>query len=87
MEKQITEEIRLQSFCNNPNIIHLYGYFKDELHTYLILEYATDGTLFNYLHKRGGRLSERETASILKEVVYAVEFLHQNDIAHRDIKP
>ena len=87
MEKQIIEEIKLQSYCNNPNIINLYGFFHDELHIYLILEYATDGTLFNYLHRHGSKLQEREAAAILKEVVYAVEFLHQNDIAHRDIKP
>lgn len=37
MEKQIAEEIKLQSFCNNPNIINLYGFFYDELHIYLIL--------------------------------------------------
>lgn len=66
MEKQIIEEIKLQSFCNNPNIIHLYGFFHDELHAYLILEYATDGTLFNYLHRHGSKLSEREAATILK---------------------
>ena len=34
-----------------------------------------------------GSVSESEAAAIIKEVLLAVNYLHTNNIAHRDVRP
>jgi serine/threonine protein kinase len=52
----------------------------------MVMECMPDGTLFSLLHKRK-RLEENEVAYILLEICHAICYLHNNKIAHRDIKP
>jgi pheromone a factor receptor len=43
--------------------------------------------LFSYLAAQGGKLSEVEAAVFLRQILKAMEYLHENDIVHRDLKP
>jgi serine/threonine protein kinase len=63
----------------------MYGFFDDATHLYIVLEYMEGGTLYQKLKK--GKLCEKEAASVIKQMVYAIEYLHDLGIAHRDIKP
>lgn len=45
-------EIKMQAFFDHPNILKLYGFFDDEEHVYLILEYMEEGTLYSQLKKQ-----------------------------------
>lgn len=38
MEVQLIEEIKLQMYCNHPNILKMYGCFNDSKNIYLLLE-------------------------------------------------
>ena len=48
-EKLIIREIKIHSYVDHPNIIKLYGFFHDDQNIYLILEYATDGEVYQEL--------------------------------------
>ena len=54
----VKREVEIQSRLTHPNILRLYGYFYDNAHVHLILEYATNGELFKQLEKSGGRFAE-----------------------------
>ena len=84
----ILNEINIQSKIIHPNIIRLYNYFKDKnnLNYYLILEYASKGTLFDYIHLKKG-LNESNAFYYFIQAVNAIYFLHNNQIIHRDLKP
>ncbi len=41
--------------------------------------------LFDKIVERG-QYSEKDTARIIHQIVSAVAYLHENDIAHRDLK-
>lgn len=47
MEGAIADEIAINSLMDHPNILKMYGYFHDETHVYLILEFAPYGNLFD----------------------------------------
>jgi hypothetical protein len=47
----------------HPNILRLYGYFHDDEHVYMVLEYASNGDLYQLLREKK-RLSERQTALV-----------------------
>ena len=51
MESQIIEEMKLQLFMNHPNILKMYGYFRDGDQLCMILEYANQKCLFNKIHQ------------------------------------
>ena len=84
----ILNEINIQSKISHPNIIKLYNYFKDKenKNIFLILEYASKGTLFDYIRFKNG-LDESISFYYFIQSVNAIYFLHKNKIIHRDLKP
>lgn len=63
----------------------MYGFFDDKTHLYIVLEYMDGGTLYEKLKK--GKLSEKEAATIVRQITKSIDYLHDMGIAHRDLKP
>nr|KAF6357880.1 aurora kinase A [Pipistrellus kuhlii] len=86
VEHQIRREVEIQSHLRHPNILRLYGYFHDATRVYLILEYATLGTVYREL-QRLSRFDEQRTATYITELTNALSYCHSKRVIHRDIKP
>ena len=82
----IYDEISIHSRCIHKNIIRLYNYYEDENEFKLILEYASNGNLYEKI-KKEKQLNEKTAYSYFIQILNAVFFLHLNNIIHRDIKP
>jgi len=83
-------EISIMSKCDHPNIIKLYEIYEDERKIYLIMEECVGGELFDRILSRidaGKMYSEKEAASIFKQLMSAVAYCHSQGICHRDLKP
>jgi len=64
--------------------------YEDEDYVHIITEKYDGGELFDKISgctNDNGCLSEEKTAGIIKSLLEAVAYLHENDIVHRDIKP
>ncbi|KRY69677.1 Serine/threonine-protein kinase NIM1 [Trichinella pseudospiralis] len=85
-EKVTMQEIRCLESIFHPNIVRLFEVIETLPRTYLVLELIAGGDLLRYV-KRKGKLEERETKSIYKQLLLAITYLHEKLIAHRDIKP
>lgn len=72
--------------ADHPNILKFYEMFIDENYFHLVTEYCGGGDLFNTMIDKG-RISEIESAKIIKQVLSAVKHLHDRKICHRDLKP
>jgi serine/threonine protein kinase len=83
---QLVREVKIQSYLDHPNIVQLYTFFSDEDSLYLILELCCSGNVYNTLRTEG-RFSEERTRAVIKQACHAIEFMHDSDIIHRDIKP
>ncbi len=67
-------------------ITRLYAAFQDEEHLYLVMEYASGGSLRSLMNNRETLLTEEEARFYIAELVVALEQLHHLGYVHRDIK-
>lgn len=65
MLDQFIQEIKIQMFLNHPNIVQLYGFFDDNTHFYIVMEYMDGGSLFTLI-KKNKKLTEEQTADKLR---------------------
>jgi serine/threonine protein kinase/WD40 repeat protein len=79
-------EARFIASRRHPNILDVYDFGQDEDFAYLVMPYADGGTLSQYL-KKNGRLSLEETTHFLQQIASGLDFAHDLEIVHRDIKP
>lgn len=83
----VKREIDVMGILNHPNIVKLYEVIDtpDQLH--LAMEYVGGSSLHNHLKKRPNRkLEEPEARRIFKQILQAIEHLHERNVCHRDIK-
>lgn len=71
---------------SHTNILRYYAQEEDEQFIYLALELCNGGTLEQYLQQHPD-LSYPERQRILKQLVMAIDHIHQLGIVHRDLKP
>jgi len=79
------QEMRFLRYCNNhPNVVkYLRSYLvADEV--WLLTEYMQGGTLTQAVAVH--QFTEPEIAFIAKQVLKALDFLHDNQLMHRDLK-
>lgn len=85
LKENLKNEIKIQKKLHHPHIIQLFHFFEDLQNIYLVLEYAENGNLFNFL-KRKRRLAEKEAFVYFSQACLGVDFLHKKNIIHRDLK-
>ena len=85
-KKLIDTEVNIHGRISHPNIIKLHNYFEYKHFCFLILEYASDGTLFDIIRSKRG-LSELYAFYYFLQTLNAIYFLHLHSIIHRDLKP
>lgn len=83
------DEIRALGSLVHKNIIKLYNVNFTQTTRFratisLLIEYCGGGDLNDRLSRPSSR---RTNLSWMRQIINAVEFLHDNDIIHRDLKP
>ena len=86
VEHQLRREIEIQSHLRHPHILRLYGYFYDAERVYIILEFASQGELYNVLRK-AERFAEPLAGRYIEQLASALAYCHKRHVIHRDIKP
>lgn len=84
---EITRESQTMRSFNHPNLLPLYSSFVHEQHVWMVMPYVAGGSVLNimkYAFNEG--LEEPIIATVMRDVLKALEYLHKNGIIHRDIK-
>lgn len=83
--KKLEREITVMKSLIHPYIIRLYEVMESKSLIYLVTEYAANGELLDLLI-REKRLSEPKAKEKFRQLVLAVEYIHSQNVVHRDLK-
>lgn len=81
-------EVAVFSKLHHPNIIAYLGSFIRGDYLFIEMEYADKGTLAQTLIEKshGERLPERFILNIFEQITSAINYMHSQNILHRDLK-
>lgn len=85
LEKFLSRELNIIGGLKHQHIIDVEKIVRIGAYTCVIMEQAKRGDLLEYILSRNS-LPEDETRGIFQDVVVGVQYLHGNNIAHRDLK-
>ncbi|KAL7516821.1 hypothetical protein ACHAWX_001798 [Stephanocyclus meneghinianus] len=78
---EMRSEILTMSKLSHPNICRIVEAYERRRHIYLVMEFCSGGNL-------AGRIpmTEVKAANVTEKILSVVKYLHDNGVAHRDIK-
>ncbi|KAG6689323.1 hypothetical protein I3842_11G169000 [Carya illinoinensis] len=83
--EDIQKEISVLSQCRSLYITEYYGSHLHQTKLWIIMEYMAGGSVADLLQS-GPPLDEMSIACILRDLLHAIEYLHNEGKIHRDIK-
>jgi serine/threonine protein kinase len=82
----LVREINIIKQTDHPFIAKLFEVIMEKSHTILVMEYATRGSILNFVNSKG-KLTETTARRYFSQILSALEYLHtQKLIVHRDLK-
>ena len=76
----------IRKLVDHPFLVKSYEYYEDSYQAFIADEYFQGQNLYNYVVDKIS-IPEEEAAQIARQLLYAVNFLHQNYICLRGIVP
>ncbi|XVF78563.1 hypothetical protein PTKIN_Ptkin14bG0144400 [Pterospermum kingtungense] len=83
--EDIQKEISVLSQCRCQYITEYYGSYLHQTKLWIIMEYMAGGSVADLLQS-GPPLDEMSIACISRDLLHAIEYLHNEGKIHRDIK-
>ncbi|KAM6938648.1 testis-specific serine/threonine-protein kinase 1-like [Lycodopsis pacificus] len=86
METFLCREMEISRTLNHPNIVKTLEIFKWRTSkVYVVMEFCVNGDLLKHITLKGA-LTENESCRLFTQLCNALQYLHNSDVAHRDLK-
>lgn len=85
-DQMVYDELDMLQRLRHPNIVRFVDWFESRDKYYIVTQLATGGELFDRICEQG-KFTEKDASKTIRQVLEAVDYLHQNDVVHRDLKP
>ena len=85
-DQMVYDELEMLQKMRHPHIVRFEDWFESRDKYYIITQLATGGELFDRICEKG-KFTEKDASQTIRQVLEAVDYLHQNQVVHRDLKP
>ena len=83
LRERFMQEARAMAKLTHPHIAHIYSLGPPDEAPHFVMEYVEGASLMEATRA----LTLRQKVELMYKVVLAVDFLHQHQVIHRDLKP
>jgi len=84
--QDLEDEIRILKLLKHKNIVKLEDVFEDRQNLFLVMELCSGGELYDRIINQT-HYSESHAVDVVRQILTATEYFHQNRIIHNDLKP
>lgn len=84
--RALRKEIRIHSNLHFDHVVQLYAASTIAPHLCMVVEFASGGSLRQYLHSTRESLAHALQTALLFDIARGMSFLHKKGILHRDLK-
>jgi calcium/calmodulin-dependent protein kinase I len=85
-EQMVYDELGMLQKLDHPNIVHFRDWFESRDKYFIVTQLATGGELFDRICQYG-KFTEKDASQTIRQILGAVDYLHERNIVHRDLKP
>uniref|UniRef100_A0A0D9WBG0 non-specific serine/threonine protein kinase n=1 Tax=Leersia perrieri TaxID=77586 RepID=A0A0D9WBG0_9ORYZ len=83
---EFLQEIMILKSVDHENVVQFYGACTKHRKYLIVTEYMSGGNLYDFLHKQNNMLELPAVLRIAIGISKGMDYLHQNNIIHRDLK-
>ncbi|MCA9072354.1 MAG: serine/threonine protein kinase [Planctomycetaceae bacterium] len=85
--ERFKREIRSLVQLSHPHVVKIIDVGEHDDAPFVVMQYLSGGSLSDHRQEAGGQLPPSSLKNWLKPIADAVDFVHKQDVIHRDVKP
>ena len=85
-KEKLIKEAKILSAVQHPHIVNVLEVFEENNTAYIVMEYIK-GCSLKYMLDKEGVLTENKALKYIHQIGNALDFVHEKNIVHLDIKP
>ncbi|KAL2231719.1 UNVERIFIED_CONTAM: Serine/threonine-protein kinase STY46 [Sesamum indicum] len=86
LQKEFAQEVYIMRKVRHKNVVQFIGACTRPPNLCIVTEYMSGGSVYDYLHKQKGSFKLPALLKVAIDVSKGMNYLHQNNIIHRDLK-
>ncbi|XP_020589176.1 serine/threonine-protein kinase STY46-like [Phalaenopsis equestris] len=86
MQRDFAQEVYIMRKVRHKNVVKFIGACTKPPNLFIVTEYLSGGSVYDYLHTQQGVFSLPSLLRVAIDVSKGMNYLHQNNIIHRDLK-
>ncbi|XXG71783.1 hypothetical protein AAC387_Pa07g1029 [Persea americana] len=86
MQREFAQEVYIMRKVRHKNVVQFIGACTRAPSLCIVTEYMSGGSVYDFLHKQKGTFKLPSLLRVAIDVSKGMNYLHQNNIIHRDLK-